>query len=101
MDTNLFGAFLAFCIGVAIASVNYGISKRVLKKAPSKYFLTQMIKQVLQIGFLLLLFLLGDRTPWDPVWLLVGGCVGITLPMLLFTPRLVKFNDSLKEGGVH
>lgn len=58
----------------------------------------QILRQVIQIGYLVLLFTLGGYTPWDPVWLLVGGCLGITVPMIYFTYKLVKLNDKNKEG---
>ena len=41
--------------------------------------------------------MLSEYTPWDRMWMLVGGCMGITLPMIIFTPRLVRLNDSLRK----
>ena len=69
-----------------------------LKKNPDMYAGAQILRQVIQIGYLVLLFTLGGYTPWDPVWLLVGGCLGITVPMIYFTYKLVKLNDKNKEG---
>ncbi|MBQ8894662.1 MAG: hypothetical protein IJ043_09700 [Clostridia bacterium] len=97
IDTNLFGAALAFCVGVGIAAVNYGISRYLLKKQPGLYTTAQILKQLLQIGYLVVLFTLGGYTPWDKLWLLVGGCLGITLPMIWFTFRLVRLNDALQR----
>lgn len=101
IDTDFFGAALAFCIGAAIAAANYALARYVLKKYPSKYIAAQMVKQLIQIAYLVVLFAFGGYTPWDRIWLLVGGCAGITLPMLWFTYRLVKLNESLnrKEGS--
>ena len=95
IESNMFGATLAFCVGAAIAAVNYGISRYVLKKHASKYAVTQMIRQLMQITFLLVLYALGGYTSWDRIWLLVGGCMGVTLPMIWFTYRLVKLNELL------
>lgn len=97
IDNNIFGALLAFCIGAAIAAVNYGISRYVLKKHPDKYAFTTMIRMVLQVGFLVAVYFLGGYTPWDTLWLLAGGVIGITLPMFWFTYRLVKLNDEAKD----
>lgn len=96
MESDFFGAFLAFCIGALIAALNYGISRRLLRENASRYVMLQSLKQLIQVAFLILIFLLGDRTPWDKVWLLVGGALGITLPMFYFTYRLVRLNDSLR-----
>lgn len=96
MKTNFIGAVLAFCIGVCLASAGYVFARHVLKTQPSRFVAVQVGKQFLQIVFLVLLYVLGGYTPWDRIWLLVGGCLGITLPMGWFTYRLVKLNDSLK-----
>ncbi|MBQ4562186.1 MAG: hypothetical protein IJA55_07685 [Clostridia bacterium] len=80
-----------------MAYINYAVSKYLLKKYPDMYTGGQVIRSVIQIGYLVLLYTLGGHTPWDPLWLLVGGCLGITLPMFYFTYKLVKFNDKKKE----
>lgn len=95
IGNNFSGAFLAFLAGAAIASAGYAVSRYVLKKHETKYLMVQMVKQPVQIAFLVLLYLLGGHTSWDRIWLLAGGCLGITLPMFWFTYRLVKLNDSL------
>lgn len=97
LQSNIFGAALAFLAGAAVAAAGYGASRRVLEKAPDRYAVAQMLKQFLQILFLVALFLLADRTPWDGVWLLAGGALGLTLPMIWFTYKLVRFNDSLRK----
>lgn len=101
MHSDIVGAICAFAAGAAIAAAGYLASRQVLKKRPNRYILVQTVKQLVQIGFLVALFLLGDRTPWDRIWLLVGGCLGITLPMIYFTARLVKLNDSLRGKEEH
>ncbi len=97
MHTNLFGAFAAFSVGLIIAAVNYALSRYVLKNHTSKYAFVQIIRQMIQVAYLVVIFVVADYTPWDVVWLLVGGGLGITLPMIFFTFRLVKLNDSLSK----
>lgn len=97
MGTNFLGAILAFGIGVLIATVNYIFLRKVLMKKPSQYAIMQMVKQWIQVAYLIVLLVVGKYTPWDTNWLLVGGCLGITLPMIWFTYRLVKLNDSIKR----
>lgn len=95
MQSDIFGAVLAFAAGVALAAVNYLISRRVLKKAPDKYVAAHVAEQTVQVLFLVALFVFGDRTGWDRLWLTAGGCLGVTVPMIWFTRRLVRLNDSL------
>lgn len=61
------------------------------------YAMGQIFRQIIQIGYLVLIFMLGGYTPWDPLWLLTGGVLGITVPMFYFTFKLVKLNDKKKE----
>lgn len=95
IETNLFGAALTFAGGAAIAALNYVFSRRLLTKRPAKYAGTQVVWQLIQIVYLGALILFGGHTPWNTLWLLAGGCLGITLPMFWFIYRLVKLNDSL------
>ncbi len=97
MEASIFGAALAFCAGAAIASVNYIFSRYILKNHSSKYAATQILRQLIQVAFLVCVFVFGEYTPWDRIWLLIGGCLGVTLPMLWFTYRLVRLNDSLSR----
>lgn len=97
MQSNLFGAVLAFAAGAALAAGGYLFSRRVLQKNADRYAAAQILKQAVQILFLAALFLLGGYTPWDRIWLMVGGVLGVTLPMVWFTYKLVKFNDSLQK----
>ena len=98
MTENLLGAVLAFAGGVAVATLNFFISKWLLTHKPGAYASSQILRQLLQIGYLVLLYLGGGKTPWSPLWLLVGGCLGVTLPMAWFTVKLVRLNDSLQSG---
>lgn len=95
LETNLFGAALAFLLGAAIAWLNYRLSCRALKRAPDKFAASAPLRQLIQVAYLVALFFLGVYTPWDRVWLLVGSCLGITIPMIYFTHKLVKLNESM------
>ena len=95
--SNLVGAAVVFLLGAGIAAGNYSISRHVLKTNPDKYSLTMVARQFVQIAFIVLVYVLGQYTPWDRFWLLVGGVLGMTLPMIWFTSRLVKLNDAGKR----
>ncbi len=97
VQSNLFGAAIAFFIGAAIAAAGYFLSRHMLLKNPSRYSAVEIVKNILTVVYLVALFLIGPRTPWDRMWLLIGGCLGLTLPMIWFTYRLVQLNNSLHK----
>ena len=97
MNANWVGALLAFAAGAGIATLNYLLSKYMLKKYPAQYAWTSIIRQILQVLYLVLLFAFGNRTPWDRIWLLLGGALGITGPMFCFTARLLRLADQNRK----
>lgn len=97
MDANWVGAVLAFSVGFGIAALNYLLSKFMLKKHPAQFSAVSVVRQLLQVAYIVLLFALGDRTPWDKLWLLVGGVLGVTLPMIFFTSRLLNISKGKEE----
>lgn len=71
MSYNIIGAVTAAVAGVLIAFVNYVFSKKVLIKAPEKYSLITVARQILQVGFLVIVYFVGEKTQLaDPVYLL-------------------------------
>ncbi len=90
MDSGFFGAALCFVVGAVISFLNYKLSEHILKKDISKYSMISVLRQVIQVGYLLILFFAAEYTPWDRTYCLVGGALGITLPMFYFTYKLLK-----------
>lgn len=78
--------------GALIGLLNYHISKGILKKRPEQYALGTVVRQLLNIGWLLACYAVGESTSLSTVALLVGAALGITLPSLYFTPRLLRLN---------
>ncbi|MBQ7936552.1 MAG: hypothetical protein IJ333_09465 [Clostridia bacterium] len=99
ISSNYFGAALAFLVGAAIAFINYAISKRILKKQTAHFASATVFRQLLQIGYLVLLLVFGSYTPWNKTYLLIGGVLGITVPMFWFTHRLVQVSVSLQKDA--
>lgn len=98
MNYDIIGAVAAAAAGVLIAFANYLFSKKILMKAPEKYSLISVVRQVVQIGFLALVYFIGAKTEIaDPLYLLVGAVLGVTVPMLFFTKKLLSVNDSLSR----
>ena len=96
MNSDLFGAAAAALVGLGLGALTYILSKYVLQKHPARFSAITVLRQAIQVLYLVLLFLLGDRTPWNKNYLLIGGVVGITLATGWFTYRLVKINEKSK-----
>ena len=97
MSFWLWGSLLAFAGGVGISCVNYAVSRLILQKKPAQYSYCTILRQALNVGYFVLLYLLAPHTPWDAVYRLVGGALGVTLPMIFFTGKLLKLSDSLNR----
>lgn len=95
MNHSIIGAVAAAIIGLLISYVNYIFSKKVLVKAPEKYSLITVVRQIFQIGFLIVTYFIAARIETaDPTWILVGAVLGMTLPMIYFTKKLLAVNES-------
>ena len=95
MNHNLIGAIVAAIAGVVIALINYIFSKKVLINAPKKYCLITVVRQILQVGFLVVVYFTGTKTQLaDPVYLLIGAVLGMTVPMIYFTKKLLLINET-------
>ena len=95
MNHNIIGAIVAAIAGVVIALINYIFSKKVLINAPEKYSLITVVRQILQVGFLVVVYFTGTKTQLaDPVYLLVGAVLGMTVPMIYFTKKLLLINEA-------
>ena len=80
-----------------IAIANYIFSKKVLLKAPEKHSGSFVIRQILQVAYLVLVYFIGSKTQIaDLAYLLVGAVAGMTVPMFFFTKKLLLLNDSIK-----
>lgn len=91
---DVLGAVIAFTFGVGISALNYFISKYFLQKSPDKFAMTSVIKQLINVAFLVAVYMLSDSLPWRFSYLIVGAVLGITLPMLVFTRKLLKLNEA-------
>ena len=96
MSHNIIGALVTAVIGFLIAFINYSFSKKALEKAPEKFSLITVVRQILQIGYLAIVYFVGTKIQVaDVVYLLVGAVSGMTIPMFYFTKKLLTFNESL------
>ena len=91
MKEFLFG-FAAFACGVLVSYVNYLIGRRSLSGGKMLY--SAPLRSVVSAAFLIALFFIGDKTEAPTVPLLLGGALGLTAGLILFTYLLMK-----KFGG--
>ncbi len=91
MESALFGACLAALVGGCLAFVNYRLTAiSAAKPGGTMLSLVPIVRMLLSVGYLVVLFLVGPATPWSPVWLLVGGAIGLTIPSFAFTFLLLR-----------
>ena len=102
MSGNIVGAIITFVLGFAVAGLNFLLSKAILTKQPDKYAFSTILRQLIQVLYIVAVYFVAEKTPWDMMYMLVGAVLGVTLPMFFFTQRLVKINDTMiknrKEG---
>ncbi|MBQ8766919.1 MAG: hypothetical protein IJZ16_08940 [Clostridia bacterium] len=102
MNENIVGAIITFVLGFAVAGLNFLLSRAILTKQPEKYAFSTILRQLIQILYIVAVYFVAEKTPWDMMYMLIGAVLGVTLPMFFFTQRLVKINDSMiknrKEG---
>lgn len=94
---DILGAIITFALGVGIATLNYYISKYFLEKNPDKFAMTTVVKQIFNVGYLVAVYMSGDFLPFKLVYMLIGAVLGITLPMFIYTRKLLKLNEE-KRG---
>ena len=88
MFSNIIGAVITAAVGFLIALLNFIFSKGVLQKKPDKIPTAFIGRQLLQVAYLVLVYLVGSRVKnIDIVFLLVGAAVGMTIPMFFFTKK--------------
>ncbi len=95
MVTDIIGFIIAVLCGFLVAVLNYFLSKTVLEKAPAKYSLITIVRQVLQIGFLVIVYFVGSKIQAvNSTYILVGAVLGMTVPMVCFTKKLLSLNQA-------
>ncbi len=90
MDNGLIGAAIAFVIGIGISFLNYRLTDVFIRKMPDKFSFVSVFRQTLGVLYIVALYFLSPYTPWDRTYLLAGAALGITIPMFIFTARLVS-----------
>lgn len=95
MNENLVGAVITFVIGVVVSYLSFLISKAILTKQPEKYALSTVLRQIVQIFYLVAVYFISEHAPWDMWYMLIGAVLGVTVPMIYFTAKLLQLNKSV------
>ena len=83
----------AFAVGAVLAFVNSRISKSALKRGSGQLAGAFMARQIINVGYLFALFLLGVKSELGLSALLIGGALGVTLPSFLFTVMMLRTRE--------
>ena len=90
MEHWIAGTVLAAALGAAVSWLNYRLSRRLMDTKPDLMGAVSLPRQMLQIAYLAVVYLLSPLTPWGHTELLVGAVIGMTGAMFVFTRRLLK-----------
>lgn len=80
----------AFALGALLAFVGFLIAKKTILKENGNLPAVSVIRQLLNVAYLVVLFFVAQKTGWDLYALLIGGALGVTVPSFLLTARLVR-----------
>ncbi len=104
MNENIVGAVVSFALGIVVAYVAFLISKARLLKQPEKFAFSTILRQIVQLFYLASVYFVSKFTPWNTWYMLIGAALGVTVPMIYFTQKLLQLNQSIntknnkKEG---
>jgi len=90
MEHWIVGGVLAALLGVLVSWLTYLMSRKTMTTKPDLMGAMSLPRQMVQIGFLVVVYLLSPLTPWNYVELLVGAVIGMTGAMFYFTGKLLK-----------
>ena len=99
MDQPIVQGVLAFVGGVIVSGLVALLSARVLKKKPSAYASFSAVRQLLNVGYLVLVFFVSRGRGWDVTAPLIGAALGLTGASMLFAVLLARYNDKKSKSA--
>lgn len=99
MNHWIIGALSAFFLGIMVSYFNYRISVYILDKHPTLIQATTISRQIIHIGYLVVLYFLAPYTPWSRLTMLVSAVIGVTGSLFVFTGLLVRRMNTKKSHG--
>ena len=99
MDHVIVRAALAFLGGAAVSGLNAFISARLLKKRPNAFASFSPLRQVLSVGYLVIVFFGSRALGWDITAPLIGAALGLTGVSMLSAVLLARYNDTITKSA--
>ena len=99
MDQPIVQGLLTFLGGVLVSGLVALLSARVLKKRPSAYASFSAVRQLLNVGYLVLVFFVSRGRGWDVTAPLIGAALGLTGASMLFAVLLARYNDNKSKSA--
>ena len=87
---NWIALLAALAGGAAVAYGNYRLSAVCLDRRPAWYSAVSALRSVIAVAYLLVLYIVGSKTAPDVRFLLIGGALGLTVPSIYLTVRLLR-----------
>ena len=88
----------AFFGGALVSWVNYLLLRLLIKcKGERGVALISPVRTLLSVAYLLILYLVGKRTGLHSTALLIGGALGLTVMLTVFTFRLTRETNGQRK----
>ncbi len=84
------GGGLALALGAALSVANYLIARKLLEKNGNRLAIISILRQMLNIAYLVAIYFLAEVLPWPVEAMLIGGAAGITVPSFPLAARLAR-----------
>ena len=94
MNQSILFAVPAALGGAVIALINARLTRRTAEKKPESIGSIFLVRQLLNVGYLALVYYLSHRWADSMTPLLIGAVLGLTVPSFLFALRLSRENSS-------
>ena len=99
MDQPIVQGLLAFLGGAVVAGLNALLSARLLDKKPAAFASFSAVRQLLNVGYLVLVFF-GSRARGLAVTAPLGGAaLGLTALSMVFAMLLARRNDKKSKSA--
>jgi len=90
MKDILVGGGIALAVGAALSFLNYLVTKKIIEKNSSHLAVISILRQTLNIAYLVAIYFLSRYLPWPLEAMLVGGALGVTVPSFILSAKLAK-----------
>ena len=87
---NLVPLLLAFAGGCLVSVINAALTKRAFDKKKDTFGKFFAFRQVLNVAYLIVIYLLGQNSPENITNLLLGAAIGLTIPSIILSTRMSK-----------